>query len=60
VDWQASRFRSTPFLWFATLVRHREAAHLTPRLVLLVAILVTAFGLRAVGRDPPARRRIAA
>jgi hypothetical protein len=28
--------------------------------VLLVAILVTAFGLRAVGRDPPARRRIAA
>jgi hypothetical protein len=33
---------------FATLVRHRETAHLPPGLVLFAVILVTAFGVRAV------------
>jgi hypothetical protein len=34
---------------FATLIRHHEAAHLLPSIVLLLVILVTAYGWTAAG-----------
>ncbi len=34
---------------FATLIRHHEAAHLLPSVVLLLVILVTAYGWTAAG-----------
>jgi hypothetical protein len=34
---------------FATLIRHHETAHLPPSVVLLMVILVTAYGWTAAG-----------
>jgi hypothetical protein len=34
---------------FATLIRHHEAAHLRPSIVLLMVVLVTIYGLAAGG-----------